>query len=170
MFYRWNLQLFTQRGPAKVKQDHVIKRTRELEDRDKDNHRGGTPNNLWLLAHLATWILSMETVSGIIVPELGGVRSTDSQRTINSPPSMMTAAGMWLKVQGDRGLNRLKDWLPTEWNHWQSKLSPLVTQGLLAIIRVWGDWQQFVWSSSSLNSSRACCWLWMRRYRWYDWY
>ena len=46
------------------------------------------------MTHLAARILSMETVSGVVVPEFGGVRSTNDQWTINSLPGMITAAGI----------------------------------------------------------------------------
>lgn len=36
----------------------------------------------------------METVGGVVVPEFGGVRSTNDQWIINNPPGMMTAAGI----------------------------------------------------------------------------
>ena len=42
MFYRESLQSFAQRGPAKVKQDHVIKRTREMDGRGRPGLRKTT--------------------------------------------------------------------------------------------------------------------------------
>ena len=60
----------------------------------------------------------METIGGVVVPEFSGVRSTDSQRAINSSPGMMAVAGMRSGVRGDKGLNRLIDLAARGTNMW----------------------------------------------------